>query len=121
MEVDSAGSIVRMYMGTDGGSYTSVSFGSLSNDVWYNAVLTVAPNSTSQDLKTYTNGALVSSSTSSSSYVWDGDIAELYLGIGFNSGRYFTGKIAAFQIYKKVLTAAQIKANFNAHRGRYGI
>ncbi len=121
MEVDSAGSIVRMYMGTDGGSYTSVSFGSLSNDVWYNAVLTVAPNSTSQDLKTYTNGALVSSSTSSSSYVWDGDIAELYLGIGFNSGRYFTGKIAAFQIYKKVLTAAQIKANFNAHRGRYGV
>jgi hypothetical protein len=121
MEVDSAGSIIRMYMGTDGGSYTSVSFGSLSNDVWHNAVLTVAPNSTSQDLKTYTNGALVSSSTSSSSYVWDGDIADLYLGIGFNSGRYFTGQIAAFQLYKKVLTPAQIKANFNAHRGRYGV
>jgi len=121
MEVDSAGSIVRMYMGTDGGSYTSVSFGSLSNDVWYNAVLSVTPNGTGQDLKTYINGALVSSSTSSSSYVWDGDMADLYLGIGFNSGRYFTGQIAAFQIYSTVLTPAQIKANFNAQRGRYGV
>jgi hypothetical protein len=121
MEVANDGVAVRIYMGTDAGSYTSISFGNLSNDVWYNAVLTVAPNSTSQDLKTYTNGALVSSSTSSSSYVWDGDIADLYLGIGFNSGRYFTGKIAAFQIYKKVLTAAQVKANFNAQRGRFGV
>jgi hypothetical protein len=121
MEVDIAGSVVRVYMSSDAGSYTSISFGNLSNDVWYNAVLTVAPNSTSQDLKTYTNGALVSSSTSSSSYVWDGDMADLYLGVGYTSGRHFTGQIAAFQIYKKVLTAAQIKANFNAQRGRYGV
>jgi len=121
MEVDSAGSIVRVYLGTDGGSYTSVSFGSLSNDVWYNAVLTAAPNSTSQDLKAYTNGALVSSSTSSSSYVWDGDIGDLYLGVGFNSSRYFTGRIAVFQIYDRVLSAAEVKQNFNAERNRFGV
>lgn len=121
MEVDIGGSIIRVYMGADNGSYTSISFGSLSNDVWYNLVLTVNPNGSSQDLKAYTNGALISSSTSSSGYVWDGDMADLYLGVGFSSARHFTGKIAAFQIYNKTLTAAQIKANFNAHRGRFGV
>ena len=121
MEVDIGGSIVRVYMGTDGGSYTSISFGSLSNDEWYNLVLTVSPNGSSQDLKAYTNGALITSSTSSSGFVWDGDMADLYLGVGFTSARHFTGKIAAFQIYNKTLTAAQIKANFNAHRRRFGV
>ena len=43
MEVDIAGSVVRIYMGTDGGSYTTISFGSLSNNTWYNLVLTVSP------------------------------------------------------------------------------
>ena len=119
MEVDIGGSIVRIYMGADDGNYTSISFGSLSNNVWYNLVLTVSPNGTGQDLKAYTDGALITSSTSSSTYVWDGDMADLYLGVGFSSARHFTGKIAAFHIYKKTLTAAQIQANFNAHRERF--
>ena len=121
MEVDIAGSVVRVYMGTDGGSYTTISFGSLSNNTWYNLVLTVSPNGTGQDLKAYTDGDLINSSTSSSSFLWDGDIADLYLGVGYTSARHFTGKIAAFQIYDKTLTAAQIKANFNAHRRRFGV
>tara|TARA_R100000700_G_C3172985_1_gene147459 strand:+ start:58 stop:1338 length:1281 start_codon:yes stop_codon:yes gene_type:complete len=121
MEVDIAGSVVRVYMGTDGGSYTTISFGSLSNNTWYNLVLTVSPNGTGQDLKAYTDGDLINSSTSSSSFLWDGDIADLYLGVGFTSARHFTGKIAAFQIYDKTLTAAQIKANFNTHRRRFGV
>ena len=89
--------------------------------MWYNLVLTVNPNGTGQDLKAYTNGALITSSTSSSSHLWDGDMADLYLGVGFSSARHFTGKIAAFQIYNKTLTATQIKANFNAHRRRFGV
>ncbi len=120
MEVDSGGSIVRVYMATDGGSYTSVNFGSLSNDVWYNAVLTVAPNGTGQDLKSYTDGALVSSSTSTSSYVWDGDVGDLMLGLGFNSSRYFTGKIAAFALYDRVLAVNEIVQNFQVQRARFG-
>jgi hypothetical protein len=120
MEVDIGGSIVRVYMGADDGNYTSISFGSLSNDVWYNLVLTVSPNSTSQDLKAYTDGALITSSTSSSTYVWDGDIADLYLGVGFSSARHFTGKIAAFNIYNKTLSAAEVQQNFNSERNRFG-
>ena len=35
--------------------------------------------------------------------------------------RYFTGRIAAFQMYNKALTAAQIKQNFNQERSRFGV
>ena len=120
MEVDIGGSIIRVYMGTDGGSYTSISFGSLSNDVWYNLVLTVNPNGTGQDLKAYTDAALITSSTSSSSFLWDGDIADLYLGVGFTTARYFTGDIANFQIYDRHLSQAEILQNYNAHKSRFG-
>ena len=119
MEVDIAGSIVRVYMGSDGGNYVSISFGSLSNDEWYNLVLTVTPNGSSQDLKSYTDGALVSSYTSSSTYVWDGDVADLYLGVGFTAGRHFTGKIAAFELYNRVLSANEIAQNFTVQRQRF--
>jgi hypothetical protein len=121
MEVDIAGSVVRVYMGSDAGNYVSISFGGLSNDVWYNLVLTVEPNSTSQDLKSYTDGALVSSYTSSSSYVWDGDVADLYLGVGYTAGRHFTGKIAAFELYNRVLSADEIAQNFTVQRQRFGV
>ena len=119
MEVDIAGSVVRVYMGSDAGNYVSISFGSLSNDVWYNLVLTVTPNGSSQDLKTYTDGALVSSYTSSSAYVWDGDVADLYLGVGYTAGRHFTGKIAAFELYNRVLSASEIEQNFIVQKRRF--
>ena len=120
MEVDIAGSVVRVYMGSDAGNYVSISFGGLSNDVWYNLVLTVTPNGSSQDLKTYTDGALVTSSTSSSTYVWDGDVADLYLGVGYTAGRHFTGKIAAFTLYNRVLSASEIEQNFIVQKQRFG-
>ena len=88
--------------------------------MWYNAVLTVAPNGTGQDLKAYTDGALVSSSTSTSSYVWDGDVGDLMLGLGFNSSRFFTGKIATFALYNRVLSASEIEQNFIVQRQRFG-
>ena len=119
MEVDAAGSIVRVYMGTDGGSYTSISFGSLSNSVWYNLVLTVTPNGSNMDLKSYVDGVLYTSSTPTGT-TWDGDVGDLYLGVGFTAGRHFTGKIAAFELYNRVLSASEIEQNFIVQRQRFG-
>jgi len=119
MEVDVAGSIVRVYMGTDGGSYTSISFGPLSNSVWYNLVLTVTPNGSNMDLKSYVDGVLYTSSTPTGT-TWDGDVGDLYLGVGFSAGRHFTGKIAAFALYDRVLAANEIVQNFQVQRARFG-
>ena len=38
-----------------------------------------------------------------------------------STGREYDGKIANLSIYDKALTAAEVKQNFNALRGRYGI
>lgn len=42
---------------------------------------------------------------------------------GFNGARgyYYNGIISAVRVYNKALTATEIKQNFEAHRGRYGI
>ena len=37
-----------------------------------------------------------------------------------DGGRYFKGDISVVQFYKKALTAAEIKQNFDALKGRYG-
>jgi hypothetical protein len=42
--------------------------------------------------------------------------------IGFdNSSRFFNGNIALASIYNRALSAAEIRQNFNATRGRFGI
>ena len=38
-----------------------------------------------------------------------------------STGNYFAGNLSQMSIYNKGLTAAEIKQNFNALRGRYGI
>lgn len=39
----------------------------------------------------------------------------------WNSNVEFDGKIANTQIYQDALTAAEIKSNFDAQRGRFGV
>jgi len=51
-------------------------------------------------------------------------VASGYVVIGDNhpgGQEYFDGKIGPIKIYNRVLTAAEIRQNFNAYRGRFGI
>lgn len=44
------------------------------------------------------------------------------IGASGNTGRYFfSGSVGIVHVYTKFLTEQEIKQNFNAHRGRYGI
>jgi hypothetical protein len=45
------------------------------------------------------------------------NLAQSYSG----STQFFDGKLSVAKIYNRALTAAEIKQNFNALRGRYGI
>lgn len=69
------------------------------------------------NLYLYRNGSLVSSSTSV------GGITNTTktLVLGNRGGNYFDGKIANAKIYNKALTSAEVVANFNTMRGRYGV
>jgi hypothetical protein len=43
------------------------------------------------------------------------------IGAYSTGGNVFTGRIAKALVYNRVLTAQEIKTNFEATRGRYGI
>ena len=44
------------------------------------------------------------------------------IGADVNGGaKPFTGSIHSVKVYNRVLTAAEVAQNFNAHRGRYGV
>jgi hypothetical protein len=95
---------------TAGGSYTTPT--TLSNNTWYHAVGTYTNGSS----VLYINGNSVASAsqtpgTYSSSYT--GNIV-----IGAYAG-YMSGNIAIAKLYNRALTAAEVRQNYNAVKGRY--
>jgi len=122
MEVNSSGSYYSLYLAADTGTYFSGYTNALTNSVWYNVTWTIETNAgVNQTVKSYVDGAYAASATSpSTSYIWDGDVGELMLGLGFNSSRYFTGKIATFALYDRVLAVNEIAQNFQVQRARFG-
>jgi hypothetical protein len=107
-------------VGNDAGTYTSYSYlpsTTLSANTWHNVVCTW--NTSTNTLIGYLNG-VQSFSTSSHTY-WPSNIPNFCLGNGFSTDRYFKGKIAFCAVQNVALTASEIKQNFNALRGRFGI
>lgn len=43
------------------------------------------------------------------------------VGGGFSAAQAFDGNIASFNLYNRILTAAEVAQNFNALRGRFGV
>ena len=69
--------------------------------------------------KMYANGNLIGSSTRD---VDDISVTnDLFVGSGANGGLDWLGNIGICQIYNRALSADEIKQNFEATRGRYGI
>lgn len=93
----------------------------LAANTWYHVVLTVGPGGTSYQM--YLNGVLEGGTAST--YSFNPDYSGLrvrYFGRG-NSGnrRNVDGHIAVTRIYKKRLTADEVKQNFNAYKERFNI
>jgi len=82
-----------------------------------------APNGTdTYTISGYNNGEFISTATGT---VGNGmNDWPLTLGYDQQSGTptaYFDGDIAIVQIYQTILTASEIKQNFNSHRKRFGL
>ena len=106
--------------GTD--SYVTTSNSAYpSNSAWVNIVASAAAGGM---MRVYVNGsestyqARVNADSLPNPLVNNNN--PLQLGGATWIPRYFTGRIAAFQMYNKELTAAQIKQNFNQQRSRFG-
>jgi len=102
----------RMY---GGDLDTSQSF---STSTWYNLAFTYL-NSSPYTKNTYLNGSLLATG-SGLQYTGTGNfrIGALYSSIGTEFGK---GSFGPVTVHSRVLTAAEILANFNALRGRFGV
>lgn len=93
--------------------------GELSNGIWYHSTFTTEYDGTNTTLKIYINGVEKGSGT------WAGAPSlstTLSVGEGRTTTWYpFRGNIAVSRVYNKTLSLQEIKQNFNATRGRYGI
>ena len=89
----------------------------MSTGEWGNIVGTY--DGTNQ--KVYHNGVEVATATPGLGLLDEGQ-AGLHLARAYNGANlFFDGKLSVASIYNRALTAAEIKQNFNALRGRYGI
>ena len=103
------------YKSTSSNNTQLLSSSTISNGNWYHVVGVV--NDTGARI--YINGELDSSNSTPQNL---GTVSShIYIG-HYGTGSYeFDGKIAVVKRYNKPLTAAEVKQNFNALRGRYGI
>ena len=89
-----------------------------SLNVWYNLCGVVS----SSDLKIYVNGEL--EGTTSNSNTMAPRTGNFVIGAAYYNGSvvdYFKGKMSTVMVYSNVLTAAEVKQNFNALKVRYGL
>ena len=97
----------------------------LSYDTWYYVVFTWDKANT--QIKSYINGALDDTDTTSSTSITTSTTGELGIGASLygvsNGGTpndYLNGFLGVLQLYDSVLSAAEILDNYNKTKGRFG-
>jgi hypothetical protein len=93
----------------------------LQANTWYNAVLVCYDSGTSYQM--YLNG--VAEGGDHTTYSWNSSYAGLrirYIGRGNSvNTRRLDGRVAITKIYTKALSANEVKQNYDALKGRYGL
>lgn len=98
------------------GTTTSITY---NTGQWYNIVYT-GENLTANSLtiKLYINGSLQYTGTDTSINTTN---STLKLGTNNAGTLFFNGRISSVSVYKKALSADDIKKNYNAQKSRYGL
>lgn len=120
--VESAGNPVPHFGIWNGTVITSDTGTALSYDTWYHMVITY--NGTT--LKGYINGAEVASANVAYDSPHDDGFTVHHLLWGaadatnMGDGTYFNGRMGEIRTYNDAITEAQVLANYNATKSRYG-
>jgi hypothetical protein len=116
LRISSDNSILFLYQSPAGlvGLVTSSSI--VTNNTWYNITVT----GDSGGGKIYLNGTLVASAADVY-YPSAATSGNFYIGSAAGSSEFFSGSISNVKVYNRALSAMEIKQNFNAIRGRFGI
>ena len=88
------------------------------NSQWNNIVATYDGT----NKRIYVNGVLANTSGTLTGTVVQNTTGAAYIGIYGNFGGYpFNGKVSQTSVYDRALSFAEIKNNYNAMKGRYGL
>jgi hypothetical protein len=89
------------------------------SSTYYHLTVVVTTNS----IKFYRNGNLIStiSTTFSWANVRNDNTAYLFIGKGYEDAYYMTGNVGNFLMYNRVFSESEIKQNYNATKGRFGL
>lgn len=83
---------------------------------WYNLVFTYQESGSIAYLKTYVDGSLSASKTTSGQYIGTGSNTRIFGGVLF--GRSFFGTFSSLAFYNATLSASTILSNYNAFVSR---
>ena len=98
------------------GSVYTLSLGSYSANTWTHVSYTY--NSSTNSVVGYVNGVYVATGTSTKQ--WPGTNYNT-IGGSSNPTSNFTGRIGAYKLYNVILTADDVKQNYNALASRFGL
>jgi hypothetical protein len=111
----------EVYMAAASGMIDSVQFGSDYNDGnWHNFTLTWNGSNT---INAYADGINIGSNTTAitGSFESNGAFQLGFRPVGGLYTFYFPGNIAQASVYKRALSAAEIRQNYNAIKGRFPV
>jgi hypothetical protein len=89
---------------------------SLSNDVWYNTVMTIESGTT---INMYTDGTLTNGTSPGTG--WGSTNNNFEIGRKSGGGQLWVGNMGPIQIYNRALSANEVLHNYNALKDRFGL
>lgn len=112
---------INYYFGTNGGDglpYVGKGSG-FTVAAGETAFITVTRNQASNVTNWYKNGVLITTSDAGGYAATANGTSAIYIGFGYAGA--FLGNIYECKVYNRALTASEVRQNFNATRGRFGI
>jgi len=113
---------LNLYSTTGNNNITVSSVDGISNNIWYNVVITYDGSQTAAGVKIYINGESVSLSVGSDTYTGT-MITNENLTIGGQptptNPLYGNGNISNVSIYNKELSPSEVLQNYNGLKGRF--
>jgi hypothetical protein len=111
---------LELYLRGSGGIINAVRYGSYTLNAWNNAVYNFDSSTSPDTFTAYVNGINTGTSTSNFSGNFESG-SSFRIGMRPAGGGQFPGRIACAMLYNKSLTEAEVKQNYNALKGRFGL
>tara|TARA_R110002153_G_C13302043_1_gene495752 strand:+ start:94 stop:1281 length:1188 start_codon:yes stop_codon:yes gene_type:complete len=109
-----------LWLGFGSSSYVAMYAGTLDNDTTYHLV--GSWNQSTGVVKVYLNGVLKSTLSTGQTSAISLNEAKVVIGADYHSLSYgLNGKVYVGKVYDKVLTAGEVKTNYNNYKGRFNI